>query len=153
MECTLETWITFPDVTENQTSEKVYQIGENTEFYSIVNDGYKYFFVTDLPKFRVMNGFESEDPDLLRYSKTDIVFPISYRDVFEENVVGFLCLTSPQKWNNTKINKEIISLLNAAASLICKYMIEKQFPLYPIPLGKRRDNNDKENEADISKIS
>lgn len=120
----IATWISYPaDTDESKVSHK-YIIRDNTDFSSIVMNKNKYFFVSDLLKYSALNNYVNQRGDWFSEYSTSIVFPIQYSDSNSENIIGFLCLTSPQKLNNVKKNKQLIFLLTKSATMLCKYLNE-----------------------------
>lgn len=92
--------------------EKSQLIKDNTEFSTIINNGYNYFFVTDLNSFnKKINMYSSSDLEWKYKYNTSIVFPIKKIDAPNSKPVGFICVNSPQVLQKRKINDYLIKLL------------------------------------------
>lgn len=114
------TWYTYPD--NKIYTKTTYSIKNNTEFDSIINRNREYFFVSDLNKYRVLNNYCSENDELTKGYNTSVVIPIKKKEKKIENIIGFLCIESKEKFGNTKKNKIIIRIVKSLASDIYIYL-------------------------------
>lgn len=102
-------------------------LNDNTEYSSIVNDGYNYFFVTDLNEFdRKEQKYISSDASWRNKYNTSIVFPIKTRKAEKEVIVGFICVNSPQTLKKKDKNKVIVALIEKTAYNIANIVVNFQ---------------------------
>lgn len=86
-------------------------IEENTDFNSIINEGYKYYFVTDLDFYSHINKDYKNDEAGRKYKyNTSIVFPIKSQDK-DSKIVGLICVYVENTLYKKKDNDRIIKLL------------------------------------------
>ena len=86
-------------------------IEENTDFNSIINEGYKYSFVTDLDYYSSINKDYKNDEAGRKYKyNTSIVFPIKSQDK-DSKIVGLICVYAENILYKKKDNDIIIKLL------------------------------------------
>lgn len=121
------TWVSYPEDTDESKVSYKYIIRDNTDFSSIVINKNKYFFVSDLLKYSALNSYVNQNYNWFSEYNTSIVFPIQYSDSNSENIIGFLCLTSPQKLSNVKKNRHLIYLMKKSATMLYKYLDENEF--------------------------
>ena len=96
----------------------------NTDFNSILVENNKYFFVTDLNEYESLSNYVNENPDYTKW-QTTIVFPIKNEEVDSSEIVGFLCVVSPEKFNNVKNNKKIISTFSKVSKLLSEVITKR----------------------------
>lgn len=99
-------------------------IKDNTEFNSIINEHHQFFFVTDIQAFNnSVLKYKSSNKNWANEYKTSIVFPIDNNNLMEGKPIGFICVTSPQKLNNTKINNQIMKLIKSTSNDLYKLLV------------------------------
>ena len=109
---TVEDWIPLPS-----GKKRKYTVKNNTDFKSLLLENNKYFFVTDLNKFETLSDYINENPEYTNW-QTTISFPIRDNKSGSSDIIGFLCAVSPEKFNNVKNNKKIISFFSKASKLL-----------------------------------
>ncbi len=114
----VEHWISLPSGKEYE-----YIVKNNTDFNSLLIGKNKYFFVSDLSEFESISDYNNENPNYNNW-QTSIVFPIK-NNINNEEIVGFLCLVSPEKFNDVRKNKRIISIFSKMADLLGEAIISK----------------------------
>lgn len=100
----------------------IYKIQDNTDFSSIVKNNSRYFFVSDLKKYSALNTYKNSANDYIQKYNTSIVCPIQKDKRNAEDIIGFLCVDSKQKFENVKKNKEIIEFIISTASRLYEYI-------------------------------
>lgn len=96
--------------------EKVYKIKKNTDLDSILNNHYRYFFVSNIDKFsESIMFYENSNTNWKSLYNTVVTVPICKKDESLYHVIGFVCVTSPYSLNNTNKNKKIVSLLESTS--------------------------------------
>lgn len=90
-----------------------YKIKNNTDLSTIVKDNKEYFFVSDLKRYSNLNKYKKEIRNSIDNYNTCIVFPISKDG---DEIIGFLCINSPQKLNNVKKNRKLRDIVKVSAS-------------------------------------
>ncbi len=118
-ESIVEHWLSFPS-----DEQAIYKVKNNTDFNSILVEKNKYFFVTDLNEYEALSTYINENPDYMKW-QTTIVFPIKNEEAASSEIVGFLCVVSPEKFNNVKNNKKIISTFTKASKLLSKVLTNR----------------------------
>ena len=118
-ESVVEHWISFPS-----DEQAIYKVKNNTDFNSILVENNKYFFVTDLNEYESLSNYVNENPDYTKW-QTTIVFPIKNEEVDSSEIVGFLCVVSPEKFNNVKNNKKIISTFSKVSKLLSEVITKR----------------------------
>lgn len=120
-ESKLFTWFSYPQ--QIPSEQNLYTIKNNTDYYALVKNNGKFFFVSDLKKYSALNSYKNESIDYLQRYNTTMVFPIRKRRKDKKyDIIGFLCMDSPQKLNNVKKNEIVINLLEMAASVIYDFL-------------------------------
>lgn len=120
-ESILFTWFRFPP--QMQDEQNLYTIKNNTDFRSLTENNGKFFFVSDLKKYSALNYYKNESKNYLQRYNTTMVFPIRKKGKDKKyDVIGFLCVDSPQRLNNVKKNEKVISLFETAASVIYDFL-------------------------------
>lgn len=95
----------------------VYKVEENTEFNAILNEHYRYFFVSDIDNFdELIMPYKNSNNNWKSLYKSSITVPISKKQNSIYHIIGFICITSPQSLNNTRKNKKIINLLESTSN-------------------------------------
>jgi hypothetical protein len=121
LESKVFTWFSYPD--QNQNDKTVYTIKNNTDFNLIVENNTDYFFVSDLKEFNALESYKNENECYLQKYNTSIVCPIRKKGRDKRyDMLGFLCVNSPQKLNNTKKNDIVVNYVKAAASVIYDFL-------------------------------
>lgn len=120
-ESTLFTWFGFPP--QMQDEQNLYTIKHNTAFKSLIENNGKFFFVSDLKKYSALKSYENESKNYIRKYNTTMVFPIRKKGTDKKyDIIGFLCVDSPQNLKNVKKNERVISLVETAASVIYDFL-------------------------------
>ena len=96
----VEQWISYPSAAEYE-----YIVKNNTDFNSLLVENNKYFFVSDLSEFESLSNYINENPKYTN-CQTTITFPIKNNKSINSEIIGFLCVASPDKFNNVKNNKK-----------------------------------------------
>ncbi|MBD5097172.1 MAG: hypothetical protein HDT40_09305 [Lachnospiraceae bacterium] len=110
---------TLYSIGENNSLKKstAYKVEENTEFNAILNEHYRYFFVSDIDKFdELIMPYKNSNDNWNSLYKSSITVPIAKKQNSIYHIIGFICITSPQSLNNTKKNKKIINLLESTSN-------------------------------------
>lgn len=110
-------WVSYPSRREKNIGSCT--IKNNTDFRTIIINQCEYFFVSDLKEYSAIDGYVKDDRNFLKKYQTTIVCPI-YVGEEKESILGFLSLNSPQKLNNVKKNKEIMSIVKVMTSELYK---------------------------------
>lgn len=112
----------YPHQEEN--CRVVYTIGKNTDFAAIVSQKNDFIFISNIKEYDAISsmGYKTEDLNFKKLYNTIIVFPIRDKKPNNKNVIGFVCIASPQKMNNTKKNEELMSFMHIAASGLSKLL-------------------------------
>lgn len=102
----------------------IYTIAKNTDFSAIVSQKNDFIFISDIKAYDTVSsvGYKTEDLSFKKQYNTTIVFPIRDEKPNGKNVIGFVCIASPQKMNNTKKNKELMGFMDIAASGLSKLL-------------------------------
>ena len=102
----------------------IYTIAKNTDFSAIVSQKNDFIFISDIREYDTVSsvGYKTEDLSFKKQYNTTIVFPIRDEKPNGKNVIGFVCIASPQKMNNTKKNGELIGFMDIAASGLSKLL-------------------------------
>lgn len=96
-----------------------YKVDENTESNAILNEHYRYFFVSDIDKFdKFIMPYKNSDKNWSSLYKSAIAIPIAKKRNFTYDIIGLMCVTSPQSLNNTKKNNKIIDLLKSVSDAL-----------------------------------
>jgi hypothetical protein len=120
-ESKLYTWFKFPQQMQNE--QNLYTIKNNTDYRSLIENNGKFFFVSDLKKYSAFTNYKNESKNYLQRYNTVIVFPIRKKGRDKKyDIIGFLCVDSPQRLNNVKKNEKVISLVEMAASVIYDFL-------------------------------
>lgn len=120
-ESILYTWFRFPQ--QMQSDQNLYTIKNNTDFSSLMENNSKFFFVSDLKKYSAFEIYKNENRNYLQRYNTTMVFPIRKKGKDKKyDIIGFLCVDSPQRLNNVKKNEKVISLVKMAASVIYDFL-------------------------------
>jgi len=114
----VENWISWPSGQEYE-----YIVKNNTDFNSLLVEKNKYFFVSDLGEFESISDYNNENPNYNNW-QTSIVFPIK-NNINKKEIIGFLCMVSPEKFNDVRKNKKIISIFSKTAALLCEAIMNK----------------------------
>lgn len=86
-------------------------IEDNTDLNSIINDGYSYYFVTDLSTFSFVNKkYKNDEAGWVYKYNTSIIFPIKKQNEDSE-IIGLICIYAKQSLTKKKNNDKIIKLL------------------------------------------
>lgn len=128
------TWVTYPKKKHN--IQAIQKIKENTDFNSIVKDSREYFFVSDLKKYSALKTYSNAEKHFIQEYSTSIVVPIQKENKETEDIIGFLCITSPQKLGNVKKNKKLVDIIKTSASLLYDYLIENKQKQEAITINK-----------------
>ena len=110
---------TLYSIGENNSSQSsaIYKVEENTEFNAILNEHYRYFFVSDIDEFEeLIMPYKNSNDNWKSLYKSSITVPIAKKQNSIYHIIGFICITSPQSLNNPKKNKKIINLLEATSN-------------------------------------
>ena len=118
------TWITYPN--KNYNIKTNYKIKDTTDFYSIVKHSREYFFVSDLKKYCALATYINAERHFLQMYNTSIVVPIQKTNKEKEDIIGFLCITSPQKLGNVQKNKTLVDIVKVTASLFYDYLTKNE---------------------------
>ena len=114
-------WYSYPD--RNYDDRIDYVIKNNTDFSSIIQNKNEYFFVSDLREFSTISQYNNSSDDFLYKYNSSIVCPICKKEKGQmHDIVGFLCVDSPQKLNNVKKNEKVINLVKATTSTLYEYI-------------------------------
>lgn len=124
LESEVITLASYPNKTDN--IKPIYKIKNNTDLSTIVRYNNEYFFVSDLKEYSVLNSYINENSHYIGNYNTNIVCPIQKSNKDSEDIIGFLCVDSPQKLNDVKKNKKIIDLIQLTASLVYEYLTENK---------------------------
>lgn len=105
----------------------VQYVKNNIEYNSIIQEGFDYFFVTDLKSFdNKKQKYISDDPEWKYKYNTSIVFPVKSNSNDENKIIGFICINSPQSLRKKKSNKLIIKLVEKTsenvATILANYL-------------------------------
>lgn len=120
-ESLLFTWFRFPK--QMQGERNLYTIKNNTDFRALIENKGKFFFVSDLKKYSVLKDYKSESKNYLQRYNTTMVFPIRKKEKDKKyDIIGFLCVDSPQRLNNVRKNEEVISLFETTASVLYNFL-------------------------------
>lgn len=120
-ESKLFTWFSYPQQIPGE--QKLYTIKNNSDFYALVKNNGKFFFVSDLKKYSALKSYKNESTHYLQRYNTTMVFPIRKKGKDKKyDIIGFLCMDSPQKLNNVKKNEKVINLLEMATSVIYDFL-------------------------------
>lgn len=120
-ESILYTWFKFPQ--QMQGEQNLYTIKNNTDFKALIESNGKFFFVSDLKKFSAFKNYKNESKNYLQRYNTAMVFPIRKKGKDKKyDIIGFLCVDSPQRLNNVKKNEKVISLVETATSVIYDFL-------------------------------
>lgn len=107
--------------------DSVQQVKDNTEYETILKNGFDYFFVTDLHTFdKKKQKYITSDPEWRYKYNTSIVFPIKSTNKHEDRIIGFICINSPQTLRKKKKNNLIIKLIESTSSNIAKILTNYQ---------------------------
>lgn len=124
-ESILFTWFRFPQ--QMQGEQNLYTIKNNTDFRALIENNGKFFFVSDLKKYSALEYYKNESKNYLQKYNTTMVFPIRKKGKDKKyDIIGFLCVDSPQKLNNVKKNEKVISLVETAASVIYDFLSQNK---------------------------
>lgn len=124
-ESILYTWFRFPQ--QMQGERNLYTIKNNTDFRALIENNGKFFFVSDLKKYSAFTNYKKESKNYLQRYNTSIVFPIRKKGKDKKyDIIGFLCVDSPQRLNNVKKNEKVICLVETAASVIYDFLNQKK---------------------------
>lgn len=107
--------------TNPNLSNVVYETKDNTEFYSILNEHYRYFFVSDFDEFNKI--YKNSNPNFKSLYKSSIVIPIAKKHNTFYNVLGFICINSTQNLSNTNKNKKILDLIEFTSNKLYKVLL------------------------------
>ena len=119
------TWFRFPQ--QGQREENLYTIKNNTDFYTLIEECGKFFFVSDLKKYSALVDYKNENQSYIQKYNTTIVYPIRKKGKDKKyDTIGFLCVDSPQKLNNVKKNEKVLSLVETAASIIYDFLSQNK---------------------------
>lgn len=118
--------ITLASYPDSRNIEPVYKIKNNTDFSTIIGDNNEYFFVSDLKEYSVLKNYINESNNYIECYNTSIVFPIQKGNKNSEDIIGFLCVTSPQRLNDVKKNKMLMDIIKSAATIAYKYLTENK---------------------------
>lgn len=118
------TWVTYPG--QKYDVQEFNRIKENADIYSIVNGSREYFFVSDLKKYSALTPYLNSEQHFAQEYNTSIVVPIQKERKEKEDIIGFLCINSPQRLGNVKKNKTLIDIIKTAASLFYDYLMENR---------------------------
>ena len=103
---------------------------ENTEFNSILNEHYEYFFVSDIDDFdELIMPYKSSNANWKSFYRSSIVVPITKKQEPFSHIIGFICITSPQSLNNTTKNRKIISLLRATSNELYEILVKMPYSM------------------------
>lgn len=120
-ESILYTWFKFPQ--QMQIEQNLYTIKNNTDYRSLIESNGKFFFVSDLKNYSAFTNYKNESKNYLQRYNTAMVFPIRKKGKDKKyDIIGFLCVDSPQRLNNVKKNEKVISLVETAASVIYDFL-------------------------------
>lgn len=120
-ESILFTWFRLPQQMQNE--QILYTIKNNTDFRALIEDYGKFFFVSDLKKYSAFINYKNENKNYLQQYNTTLVCPIRKKGKDKKyDIIGFLCVDSPQRLNNVKKNEKVISLVETAASVIYDFL-------------------------------
>ena len=96
-------------------------INQNTEYNVIVNDKYKYFFVTDLLKYdEKISRYKSSDLEWNYKYNTSIAYPVN--NEIDSTIVGFICINSPQNLKKQKSNDMLMKFLKETSNSVSQYI-------------------------------
>lgn len=115
----VEHWVSLPSSTKHK-----YTVKNNTDFNSLLVDENKYFFVSDLNEYELKREYINENPNYNKW-QTTIAFPIRNSKIGDSEIIGFLCVVSPEKFNDVRKNKKIISLFSKTSGLLSEAIINK----------------------------
>ncbi len=105
----------------------VYKAEENTEFNSILNDHYRYFFVSDINEFdELIMPYKNSNANWKSLYKSSITIPIGKKQESLYHIIGFICITSPQSLNSSNRNKKIIHLLESTSNELYEILLKYQ---------------------------
>lgn len=124
LESEVITLASYPNNIDN--IKPIYKIKNNTDLSTIVRDKNEYFFVSDLKEYSVLNSYINENRHYIGNYNTNIVCPIQKSNKNSEDIIGFLCVDSPQKLNDVKKNKKIMDIIKSTASLVYEYLTENK---------------------------
>lgn len=120
-ESILYTWFRFPQ--QMQGEQNLYTIKNNTDFRALTENNGKFFFVSDLKKYSAFYNYKNESQNYLQRYNTTMVFPIRKKGKDKKyDIIGFLCVDSPQRLNNVRKNEKVINLVETAASVIYDFL-------------------------------
>lgn len=118
-------WHSYPE--SNYDDGIKYVIENNTDFNSIIQNKREYFFVSDLKEFSAISQYKNSSKNFLYNYNSSIVCPICKKEKGQiYDIVGFLCVDSPQKLNNVENNERIIKLIEVTASILYEYIIKNK---------------------------
>lgn len=110
---TVKDWININDKCNYLRDLKTYNIKDNTDLYSVFINKSGYFFVSDVKEYENIAGYKTENPYYM-YFNTSIVYPICNKT--RKEYLGFLCVNSNQKLNNSKKNEMLMRILEKTAA-------------------------------------
>lgn len=121
MESRLLTCFSYP----TQKNSEINIIKDNTAFDSILKSNGDYFLVSDLKTFQKISQYKNDDDNFINKYNTTIVVPIRRKKKDKTfDIIGFLCVNSPQKINNVKKNRMIVEFITQAASTLYDFFIK-----------------------------
>lgn len=105
-------------------NNNVQQVVGNSEYEAILKNGFDYFFVTDLHTFdEKKQKYITSDPEWRYKYNTSIVFPVKSVNNDKNNVIGFICINSPQTLRKMEKNNLIIKLIENTSGSIAKNLL------------------------------
>lgn len=103
---TLEQYNSTPNSLQDN---QILKVKDYSEFYSIIEEGKKYFFVSDIKTFEKNNIYNNSSKYKNKWNSS-IVYPI-YKYNKKKEITGFICVSSSAIFNDVEKNNEIIKEL------------------------------------------
>lgn len=115
------TRISYPNYPE--TNNTSYTIQKNTDLQSLYINNKEYFWVSNLKEFNSFNQYSNENQDFLKKWNTCIVYPI--KEKMENNIIGFLTISSQKEFNNVKGNKFLMKYIENITDKLYEILLKE----------------------------
>lgn len=114
------TWISYPNYSEKNN---ISIIQKNTDLQSLYINNKEYFWVSNLKEFNSFNQYSNENQDFLKKWNTCIVYPI--KEKMENNIIGFLTISSQKEFNNVKGNKFLMKYIENITDKLYEILLKE----------------------------
>lgn len=127
------TWITYPQRGIISSDLGIYTIKNNTDLYSLYIKNNNYFLVSNIKEFIAFKNYKNEERHFSEKWNSVIVVPIQQTEESKDvdSIIGFLCISSLQDFNNVKKNKNLIELIKIVANKLYDNL-QKEIPITEI---------------------